>query len=112
VLLFSFTVASAVNTTFSVQLGTTAVLECPIDTGLVYPRWSGPPDWKKYTMQGNPTRNPGLHHINRVSWSANYKDLVLSNVTWEDEGNYICQFLSPDARFYWSIQLVINREYN
>ena len=99
------------NTTVSVQFGTTAVLECPIDTGHVYPKWYGPPGRTIYTLQGYPTRNPDLHHINRVSWSANYKDLVLSNVTWEDESNYSCSLFLPDVRLYWTIQLLIKREY-
>ena len=102
------------NTTLSVQFGTTAVLECPLSAGKVYPDWYGPPDRMIYTLQGDPTRNPGLHHINRVSWSANYRDLILSNVTREDEGSYlpVCSFISPSERWNWIIQLVINREYN
>ena len=87
------------------------MLECPI-TGQVYPEWDGISNRTVYTLQGDPTRNPGLHHINRVSWSANYKDLVLSNVTWEDEGSYLRSFVSPTVRWNWIIQLIIKREYN
>jgi len=101
-----------VNTTLSVQFGTTTVLECPIVTGQVYPGWDGPPDRTPYTLQGVPTRNPSLHHINRVSWSANFKDLVLSKVTPEDEGIYICYFVSPGRTWHWTIQLITKREYN
>lgn len=108
-----FTVASAVNTTLSVEYGTTAVLECPIFPDQVYPSWRGPPDLTTYTGYGHPTRNPYIAHINRVSWSANHKDLVLSNVTRVDEGNYKCLQFNYSTNVYgaWSIQLNIKSKY-
>jgi len=106
-------VSVAFAVTLHVENGTTAVLECTIvPAGQVYPDWSGPPNATLYTMQGDPTFNPSLTNLARLSWSNNNKDLVLRNVSRGDEGNYACTFILADKpNNNENIQLNIRSKY-
>jgi len=87
--------AFAVNYTYPLENGSTAVLECPIFTTKVYPAWSGPPGTTAYTLESTDNFNNQLTNRDRLSWATNNRDLQLRNVTRGDEGIYVCVFSLP-----------------
>jgi len=109
--MIAFAAVSAVNTTLYVETGTTAVLDCPLHTQEPYPAWRGPPALNNgngntiYTIQGEPTFNPALTNLDRISWAANSKSLVLNNLKREDEGTYTCAFYFIGTSSFWIIKL-------
>ncbi|XP_052256067.1 carcinoembryonic antigen-related cell adhesion molecule 5-like isoform X2 [Dreissena polymorpha] len=57
-----------------------------------YPQWDGPPDHTTYAQQGFPRFNPNLppDKLQRMAWSDNTIDLMLTPVKRLDVGNYTC----------------------
>lgn len=98
----------AVNTTLYVETGTTAVLDCPLHPNELFPEWRGPPIvngiYTLYTLQGASTFNRALTNLDRISWAANNRSLVLNNLKREDEGTYNCIFVFSTVSI-WILKL-------
>jgi len=80
-----------VNYTQNVENGTDVTIVC--NMGVTLPAWTGPPDSMAYTMYNYTSFNPaiGTDKMNRLSWAANNRDLILYPITMDDAGTYQCQ---------------------
>ena len=102
--LVSFTVVlgQTVNMTVSAEINTEAVIPCSIAT-YDYPGWSVTAG--DLLTQYNWDRDSSFITNNtRLSWAANNRNLLLSNVVREDAGKYHCVV---NGAGQWTVQLNI-----
>ena len=101
-----------VNQTVNAELDKTAVLPCRYDFKLDYPGWKiqsksgNPSEDLILSPPGDPAFNPALDISKRLSWATNKTDIVLAQVTRDDEGTYICSaVVTGSATVTWFVQL-------
>ena len=95
-----------VNQTLNVEINTAAVIPCSI-AKYDYPGWSGQPPttnggFTPYNWDRSSSFFTSLTNQARLSWAANNRELVLSNVIRQDEGTYQCVVNGGGA---WTVQL-------
>jgi len=91
-----------------VEINNEAVIPCRTAT-YDYPEWSGQPitaggGLTQYNWDRSSLFFSSLANRARLSWAANNRDLVLSNVLREDAGRYQC---TPTGVGTWTVQLNI-----
>ena len=108
----------SVYETVNVELDKTASLPCRYDFKLDYPAWSkqsksgNPSEDLQLSPPGDPAFNPNLDISKRMSWATNKTDIVLAQVTRDDEGTYICSAGVPGSpTVTWFVQLNVRGMY-
>jgi len=104
----SVVLGQTVNKTVNVEINTEAVLPCSTAT-YDYPWWFGQPitaggGLTPYNFDRGFSFFTSLTNHARLSWAANNRDLVLSNVLREDAGRYQCAVNGVGT---WTVQLNI-----
>jgi len=102
-----------VNETVFLTTGTALDLKCKtsIRDSIVYPTWSGPPDFMRYNAISGQL-NPNLgEKLNRIKWTSNNIDLQLDSVTINDAGLYKCQVIFNDRTYDYAIEVNVRGKF-
>lgn len=74
--------------------GDNVSLPCSLMGTYTFPQWRGPPSLTIYTNQDDTTGiiNPAAPAASRLSYASNKQDLIITNVTVYDSGEYQCKY--------------------